>query len=710
MAQVIEHPWKTLKQLSIPMWFFDQSDQRIYLNETLVRDLGVRNDSVSTSEIKKFIHSEDVDLLRMVAEEKGEQTFQLNYRLKSEEGDQWVKDMVTPFYAEDCTLIGYSGLAVSASSCKDELEHLKKSMTEIGEAFSTENGQSFFDFSVEYLANLLGVNTVLIGELSGDEKEKVSAISMYHDGTLSSGYQYMVSGTPCEDVIYNHECYFPLDAQRIYPEDDFINEHDIQSYLGKALLNSEGEVMGLIEIMDSQPLSNGPLSRAIFQILADRIENEMTKMRAESKVRTLSQYDSLTGLTKRNYFSELMKQELKAASEQDAKLGLLIIDLDNFKMINDTWGHEKGDELLQEFSLHLKRTFARKRCVLSRISSDEFVVLLKDVSRVDEVCTMADHVIQSMRRPFMIGQKEYYTTVSIGVSFFPHDGADEGAMLRYANAAMQKAKRSGKNCYELYNMQMSEEMREEMMLKQALHHALDKDEFVLHYQPQVCGRTGRIIGFEALVRWQQPNLGLLSPHYFIGLAEESGMITELGEWVMNEACIQMKDWQQRHHRPDLNISVNLSARQFADEHLPDKVFAALEKSRLCPKSLIVEITETMVLQDFDRSIETLKKLREKGIKVYLDDFGVGFSSLNYLSRLPVDAIKIDRSFINQIDSGENDVAIVSAIIAMAQSLGLEIIAEGVEREEHIRYLSEKGCHEYQGYYFSKPKPAECVNL
>ncbi|MCA0972551.1 EAL domain-containing protein [Halobacillus litoralis] len=709
MALTIDHPWKTLKQLSIPMWFYNKRDQKIYLNDPLTEKMPGDARSMNVVEAKELIHGEDFNVLGAMLQENS-RPFHLNYRLKNGTGYRWMKDMITPFYSDSGVLLGYSGLSVSISSCREELDQLKKSITEIGDAFSSANGQSFFNFFVEYLAQLLDVNTVLVGELTGDDMDQVSCISMYHDGILSSGYKYPLDKTSCHDVLEHYECYYPRSVQSVYPDDDFIKQHHIQSYLGKALLNSDGDVIGIIVIMDHEPLSNGPLSRAIFQILADRIENELSKMKAETELRRLSQYDSLTGLAKRDYFSILMKEELEMASKEEANLGLLIVDLDNFKMINDTWGHEKGDELLQEFAVHLKRIFARKKCVLSRISSDEFVVLLKNVSQVDEVCAMADHVIQSMARPFMIDRKEYYTTVSIGVSFFPHDGKDEDAMLRYANAAMQKAKRNGKNRYELYDSHMSQEIREEMMLKQALHHALDKEEFVLHYQPQICGKTLRTIGYEALVRWEQPAFGLLSPHYFIRLAEESGMITQLGEWVMTEACRQTKEWQVNHQRPDLKVSVNLSARQFADEELPDKVFNALNQSNLSPESLIVEITETMVLQDFDRSIDTLKKLRAKGIKVHLDDFGVGFSSLSYLSRLPVDAIKIDRSFVNQIDAGENDVAIVSAIIAMAQSLGLQIIAEGVEREEHIRYLKEKGCHEYQGYYFSRPKPADCVSL
>ncbi|MBA2176699.1 EAL domain-containing protein [Halobacillus locisalis] len=711
MAQIIDHPWKTLKQLSIPMWFFDQKDQNIYFNDVLRRDLGVEERIINQQGLKGLLHNEDIDTLKaVIAEGKQEQTFHLSYRLKRWSGYRWAKDVVTPYYAEDGEFLGYSGLSVSASSCRDELEQLKNSITEIGEAFSTSNGQSFFNFFVRYLAKALRVSTVVVGEVSGEDRNVITTISMYQNGQITSGFEYSLEHTPCEGVIQTNECFYPKDVQARFPEDDFLQRHDIESYFGKTLLNSNGDVIGIIAIMDDQPLINGPLSRAIFQILADRIEHELVKMKTESQLRKLSQFDSLTGLIQRDYFSELVKKEFEIAGNNGTKLGLLIIDLDNFKMINDSWGHEKGDELLRQFARHLNQIFARRNCVISRVSSDEFVVLLKEATEVDDVCDMADHVIQSMKRPFTIDQREYYTTVSVGVSFFPYDGKEEGAMLRYAHAAMHKAKRNGKNRYELYDSNMSKEIREEMVLKQALHHALDKQEFVLHYQPQICGRSSEVIGYEALIRWNHPTYGLLSPHYFIGLAEESGMITQLGEWVLQEACDQIKEWQQKYERLDLKVSVNLSAKQFVDRYLPDKVFAALKQSDLSPESLIVEITETMVLQDFDRSIETLEKLRAGGIKVHLDDFGVGFSSLSYLSRLPVDAIKIDRSFINQIDAGENDVAIVSAIIAMAKSLSLQIIAEGVEKEAHIRYLKQKGCYEYQGYYFSKPTPAESVSL
>lgn len=711
MAHTIYHPWETLKKLSIPMWFFNQEDQKVHFNDSLREDLDLKEQWLDMNNLPLILHRDDWEILyQMVAMSKHHTPFPINYRVKKGEGFYWSKDEVTPYYDTDGEFLGYSGLSISAKASGVELGQWKNSIIEIGEAFTKYNGQSFFDFFVEYLADLLDVSTVLIGEVTGENKDHVTAISMYHKGITTSGFRYPIEGTPCAEIFHTYDCFFVQNIRKVYPNSEIFIDYGLDSYLGKALLNSDREVIGVLALMDERPQGNGPLGKALFQIFADRIENELSKLKTENQLRLLSQYDSLTGLMRRDYFTEILQNELKAAGETQEKLALLIIDLDNFKMINDSWGHEKGDELLRAFADHLQLLFTEKDYVLSRVSGDEFVVLLKGLSRVEEACAAAKQVIQSTTRPFIISQQEYYTTASVGVSFYPHDGKEGSEILQYANAAMHKAKRKGKNRFELYDAHMSQEVREEMYLKQALHHALDNQEFVLHYQPQVCAMTEETLGYEALLRWQQPDYGMLSPQYFIRLAEESGMIIPIGEWVLKEACRQLKQWQIKFSRTDLKVAVNLSARQFVDNQLSDKIFQALEDSDLSSESLIIEITETMVLHDFERSIDTLQQLRAFGIKIHLDDFGVGFSSLNYLSRLPVDAIKIDRSFISQIGLDGNDVAIVSAIIAMAKGLGLQIIAEGVEKEEHIKYLKGKGCFKYQGYYFSRPQPAEKVVL
>ncbi|WP_406945360.1 EAL domain-containing protein [Halobacillus sp. SY10] len=713
MARIIEHPWDTLKQLSIPIWFLDIEKENIYVSEKLQDQWKLDSTILDRHDLMRLIHKDDLAYLdhhAMTREDR--HFFYLNYRVLNNGKYEWRKDIVTPFFDENGKIMGYTGIGAPDSAYIEELGRIKKAIVEIGDAFLSYNGQEFFDFLVKYLSSVLGVETVLVGELTGEAKDQVTAISLSHKGEISSGLQYALKDTPCEQVTLTHECYYPNDVGRLFPEDITINDYGVESYHGKALLNSDGEVIGILAIMDNRTQTSGPLSKALFQIFADRTANELSRMQAEKKLEMLSQYDPLTGLVTRSYLSGILEDEIQSMNEKDSNIALLLIDIDNFKMINDSWGHTKGDELLRQFSRYLRQTFAQHDAVISRISSDEFIVLLKHVRSIEELREVSDYVIHSMRRPFLIGEKEFYNTVSIGVTFTPahlRNHYNGETLLRHADAAMHKAKRSGKNRYAVYEEKMSEQMREELHLKQSLHHALDNNQFELYYQPQVCGRTSQVIGYESLIRWNHPDYGRLSPHYFISLAEESGMIIEIGEWVLKEACQQTKRWQVEDRRPDLKISVNLSAQQFKDLNLPRKVLEALKSSGLSPDSLILEITETMVLQDFDRSTDTLNSLREKGIKVHLDDFGVGFSSLSYLNRLPVDAIKIDRSFINQIGERGEEVPIVNAIISMAKSLGLQVIAEGVETSEHIAYLKQKGCYEYQGYYFSKPVPASLVH-
>ncbi|QHT45309.1 EAL domain-containing protein [Bacillus sp. SB49] len=704
MAQIAEHPWKTLKQLSIPVWFYQLSDEKIYLNEPLQEMLGIELAVMDKQQVKEKLHEEDWSYFeRLARSERSERILEFDYRWSNGGESHWFKDIVHPFYNEVGNRIGYSGIGATDRIYQMDLGRIKNAIVEIGEGFLRYNGQAFFDFLVKYLAAVLQVNTAFIGKWKGQQKNELFVSSIFHKGETSNGDTYQVEESPLELLATSVDCFYPSRAQEYFPSASILKRYEVESFLGKTLMSSDQEPIGVLAVMDQRKQTNNPMIRPLLQIFADRIANEMSRIQTEEKLEVLSRYDSLTGLLTRNYFSDI----LPGALEESAIL--LLFDIDNFKMINDSWGHAKGDELLRQFASYLRKTFAKQECVLSRISSDEYAVLIRSSITLEDVCLLGEQIIHSMRRPFIIEGKEFYTTVSIGIATSTPDSGDAEEVLRRADAAMHKAKRNGKNRYEIYDSRMGEQMREELQLKQALHQALEEGEFLLYYQPQISGETLQVKGFEALIRWNHPEHGLLSPHHFISLAEETGMIVDIGEWVLREACRQAKQWQE-YGEPHLKVAVNLSAYQFADVALTDKIMGALTASGLAPESLIIEITETMVLQDFDRSIETLNTLRNSGISIHLDDFGVGFSSLSYLHRLPVDAIKIDRSFINQIDSDRNEVVIVNAIISMAQSLGLDVIAEGVERKEHIVYLQEKGCYDYQGYFFSKPVPAECVSL
>jgi len=341
---------------------------------------------------------------------------------------------------------------------------------------------------------------------------------------------------------------------------------------------------------------------------------------------------------------------------------------------------------------------------VARLGGDEFVVLLEEISDSSQVSQIARKILVAMVKEYPLEGQLIHITASIGISMFPEDGRDEFSLMKHADIAMYRAKDSGKNNFQFYSAQMDLHSAELLALESGLRRALERNEFVLYYQAKVETKTGRITGVEALVRWQHPELGLVSPVHFIPLAEESGLIVPLSKWVLNDACRQNRAWQKQG-LPALRMAVNLSARQFVDEHLLAETQEALRVSGMDPELLELEITESMMMYNTENTIHMLAELRNMGIRIAIDDFGIGFSSLSHLKQFPIDIIKIDRSFIKDIPGDQSDEAITDAIIAMGKSLKLKVVAEGVETAEQLQFLSDRGCHEIQGYFFSRPVPA-----
>ncbi|WP_279041915.1 putative bifunctional diguanylate cyclase/phosphodiesterase [Brevibacillus borstelensis] len=383
---------------------------------------------------------------------------------------------------------------------------------------------------------------------------------------------------------------------------------------------------------------------------------------------------------------------------------VLFVDLDRFKTINDSLGHGIGDELLKSAAERIQKCIEGKYSV-ARFGGDEFVIMLSEIDHVNTVMRISSSLIAEMSQPFFINGHELFTTVSIGVSLFPKDGTDPQTLIKLADVAMYKAKRLGGNHYQLYKEEMNTLTPERLALENALHHALERNELELYYQPQIETKTGRIVGMEALIRWNHPEQGVISPGVFIPLAEETGLIIPIGEWVLETACRQNKSWQEAG-APKVRVAVNLSAAQFYQEEIVDKVKSVLETSGLAAECLELEITESIAMHSVDRVIETFRELHKVGIQVSMDDFGTGYSSLSYLKHFPIKRLKIDQSFIRGIPSRADDAAIASSIIVMAHSLGLQVLGEGVETEEQRQFLAERGCDEMQGYLFSKPVPAK----
>jgi diguanylate cyclase (GGDEF)-like protein/PAS domain S-box-containing protein len=423
---------------------------------------------------------------------------------------------------------------------------------------------------------------------------------------------------------------------------------------------------------------------------------------AERRLSHLALHDPLTGLPNRESF----RARIDRALWRGGRHAVLLLDIDRFKNINDTFGHPEGDLLLKNAASRMHAAM-RPQDFLARLGGDEFAVLMEDVEGRDSVAVMANTLHQALSEPFRVDELEVGMTASIGVSLSPDDGTEASVLIRHADAAMYEAKRAGGANSEFSVPGFSNEVRRQLEVESELRHAIERDELRLHYQAQVDLESGRIVGVEALLRWMKPGVGLIGPAHFIAPAEETGLIVPIGEWVLNEACRQCKVWQEAGHA-DLQVAVNLSARQLRDEALADKVRAALDRSGLDPASLELELTESVAVDSMEGGVATLHRLREIGVKLAVDDFGTGFSSLHYLKRLPIDRLKIERSFVQGVTSDRHDAAIVNAIVTLARTLGLQVVAEGVMTEEQIVCLRRIGCHQAQGYYYGRPAPAETI--
>ncbi|MBS1246191.1 MAG: hypothetical protein H6R47_390 [Proteobacteria bacterium] len=434
------------------------------------------------------------------------------------------------------------------------------------------------------------------------------------------------------------------------------------------------------------------------------IQDITVRKHAEARLVYLANYDTLTDLPNRVLLGQRLTKAIEEAEHKERLVAVLFIDLDRFKVINDTLGHDSGDELLKIVARRLSES-VRPGDTVARYGGDEFVMVLANVAHVDDVTRVVNKILGRLSPAITLGGRELFVTPSIGITIFPFDDDTSDELLRNADSAMFDAKEQGGNCFRFYTAEMNARAERRLTLETGLRHALERGEFLLHYQPQVDIATGEILGAEALIRWQHPDWGLVPPAEFIPLAEETGLILPIGEWVLNEACAQARRWHEAGHT-DLRIAVNLSGRQLSQKNLVDIVAATLTRCAGARGMLELEITESLLMQDLERIAGTLEALVALGVTVSMDDFGTGYSSLSYLKRLPIDVLKIDQSFVRDITSDPDDAAIVKAIIAMAHSLGIKVIAEGVETAEQLAFLRQHRCDGMQGYYFSRPVPPE----
>jgi diguanylate cyclase (GGDEF)-like protein/PAS domain S-box-containing protein len=446
------------------------------------------------------------------------------------------------------------------------------------------------------------------------------------------------------------------------------------------------------------------------------IQDITERKRAEEQIRFLAQYDTLTGLPNRTLFKEELDLALARARRHRRLVAILFLDLDRFKRINDTFGHSGGDLLLREVAdrlLNLLRktdSVARPQwgepdALVARLGGDEFIILLSEIARVQDAAKVARRVVEALAEPFALNRQDVVATTSVGIALYPFDGDDADTLLKNADTAMYHAKDHGRNNYQFYTESMNATAFERLMLEGELRRALERGELVLHYQPQIDIASREVVGAEALLRWQHPEMGLVPPVRFISIAEEIGLIVPVGEWVLRTACEQHKAWE-KDGLPNVRIAVNVSSRQFIEQDFVRTVARVLQATGVNPMNLDLELTESLVMEDIEASNRNLSELKELGVRLSVDDFGTGYSSLSYLRRLPLQALKIDRTFLKEIPENPDHVAITTAIIAMAKSLKLNVIAEGVESEAQLAFLKDLGCDEAQGFLISRALPPE----
>jgi len=484
---------------------------------------------------------------------------------------------------------------------------------------------------------------------------------------------------------------------------EIARRHDLASCSSLPIATGSGRLLGTLDLYQKRPsrpsASQIKFLQATLRSAAIAIEHRQMTDALEHQ----AYHDSLTGLPNRTLFRQRLQKSIAEAIASQKSVSLLYIDLDQFKLINDTMGHYFGDQMLRMVAGRLGESI-REQDMLARISGDEFVVIAPNLDGTEAARDLCENVLRNLREPFLMKGQEIFVTASIGISRFPEDATDPESLLQRADGAMYRAKHGGKNRFVWYEPAVGAAQAERLAVENHLHRALERQEFAIHYQPQFDLKSGRLTGYEALLRWTHPKLGMVAPSRFVPIAEESGLIHQIGAWALEHSCRQARSWQRAGY-PLSTISVNVSAMQLGSDDFVSTVEHALLRSGLDPTSLELEITESMLMTDIDQFVLKLDTLRRIGVHISVDDFGTGYSSLSYLQRLPVDILKLDRSFIEGINEPPRNGSLVKAVVAMAHSLGLRVTAEGIETHHQLEVVQDSGCDVAQGYLLGRPKPA-----
>lgn len=590
---------------------------------------------------------------------------------------------------------------------KNRAEH---AITRIMDGISTATGEQFFPAIARTMCEILNADAVLIGVLPSESNEQIESLAFYVDGKPVHNLKYKLKGTPCNTVVGKETKSYTSNVQQLFPDDIELKTMNIEAYIGTPLFDSQNKPLGVQSAMFRHPVNNPLFTESVLRIFAARTSAEIERAHNEEQIKHMAYHDSLTKLPNRELLLDRLNQSLSHAKRIDNHLAVLMIDLDHFKSINDTLGHPVGDELLINVGQRLHKCI-RNEDTIARIGGDEFIILLTDLGDQDSALKHTTHIAEKICLQLMpsykISGNNLTVTPSIGIALFPDDGDNPELLIKHADTAMYQAKEQGRNNYQFFSTTMNAVAVKRHEMLGDLHNALAENQFHLAFQPKVSILDNSVIGAEALLRWIHPEKGEILPMDFIPIAEETGLIITLGNWVMQEACnIASKIWgiQKQCHITD-RLSFNVSPLQFKQPDFVDVLKQTIQNCGTQPECIEIELTENVLIHDIEIVKEKLGDLKDLGIHISIDDFGTGYSSLRYLQQLPIDTIKIDYSFIQNIASNSSDAAIVETIIAMARHMKMQTIAEGVENNEQLETLAKQGCQGYQGFLYSQPMSA-----
>jgi diguanylate cyclase (GGDEF)-like protein/PAS domain S-box-containing protein len=584
------------------------------------------------------------------------------------------------------------------------LLEVQQALATLAALHASVGGEEGLQRAAQLLAERMGLDFVAVIGLRHDESRAPQMLARWQRLPSSLGGPDIASQPILKLVLEGEPIVHLDDARRLSEVDDFLREGGFVGFVGLPLLDNRRNVLGALLVGSRNSLQDRIGALDAIRVAGARFGFELELREAREQGRAKGLQDALTGLPNRLLFNDRLESSLKEAHRTGEMFAVLFVDLDRFKTINDSLGHSVGDQVLSAVARRLASS-VRASDTVARYAGDEFTLILRHIVQREDVMRIADKIVRVMEAPLTLPDgSELHITTSIGVSFYPDDADNAEALLKHADVAMYSAKGLGRNNFQTYVAVPEESHQQRIALEAKLRQAEKNGELRVYYQPQVNARTEDILGMEALIRWEHPELGMISPGFFIPLAEETGLIMSIGEWVLRTACADTRRWQQRFRLP-LRIGVNLSALQLRQPNLVAMVRAVLEETGLDPHLLDLEVTESINVRDIPNLLETLGALRELGCGISIDDFGTGQSSLDYIRHFPADRVKIDQSFVRNIGVDPDDEAIVRATITMAHNLKHSVVAEGVEIEQHLEFLREHDCEELQGYLFCRPLPA-----